>query len=771
MKVYYNPQTSDIQSIYKHKYDFLRSLDSWYTEGNNIIFNVISYYNKRAKFILNLLEGNSFRFIVYREDKSEALTSIYNFKNYYAQVVDDDDNNIEIAHNDIKITVYKNPFFFEVLYKDKVIISENINDSNVDNMLKTLPLGWDEDDEGNVSRFRINLLSRPSEAYYGFGESFTSLNKRGQSVCVWQKDALSTNSQDMYKAHPFYISDRGYSFFSNSFSKTNFDMAKSSSESCLIEVEDDYLDIRIGISPSLKTLKQGFIKAIGKPQLIPEWAFGTWMSRCVYNTAEEVYEVVERAERENVEISVINLDAWQYPAENGTWSWDEDRFPNHRELISYLKNKNIRLCLWMWPYVSEKSKEFDMLKSKGYFVREQNGTEPKLFYPTAFSKDKVACLDFTNEQFIAWYKLRIRPVLEEGISVVKTDFGEAVPEDVVFANGMNGLQGHNLIPYMFAKTVYEALCEVKARKNEQGMIWCRSGYSGSHMFPANWAGDSSSSQYNNEAILNGGLSLATSGVGFWGFDIGGFYTTDLNGLECMPDEKDYIKSMLFGFFVPLSRFHGKTPREPWHFSQTAQDIFQSFSNVRKNLLPYIKSQAIKAVNNFDTIMEMLPVAYQQDKTAKFISNQYMFGESFMIAPCFDDENYSVYLPKGYWTDFFTGEIIEGSNWIEPQVNIDTIGVYIKENSIIPMEYEGKKILLIFYCDENINIESNIYSYTETKHCNLSNKLNECIINTDYFDKDSCCIKIISSIPLKTISLNGNKYILDNISKNTYSLTN
>ncbi len=768
MKVYYNPQTADVKTIFKHKYDFLRSVDSWYTDTNEIVFNVITYYNKRAKVKFIPLENNSFRFITYKENsKNEATSGIYNFNTYYAKV-NELTNYFEVLHNDIKINIYKNPFYFEVVYKDKVVLAENINDSNVDNMLKTLPLGWDEDDENNITRFRLNLLSRPNEAYYGFGESFTEFNKRGQEITVWQKDALSTNSQDMYKAHPFYISDRGYSLFSNNFSKTRFDMAKTSAESCLIEVEDDFLDIRFGVSDKLKTLKQNFIKAIGKPKLIPEWAFGLWMSRCVYNTSEEVYDVVEKAEEHGVEIAVINLDAWQYPSENGTWVWDDNRFPNHKELIAYLKTKNIRLCLWMWPYVSETSKEFENLKEKGYFVKEQNSNEPKMFYPTAFSKDMVACLDFTNPQMLNWYKLRITPVLEEGVDAVKTDFGEAVPRDVIFANGMNGEQGHNILPYLFAKTVYEAISDVKAKKNELGMIWCRSGYSGSHMFPANWAGDSSSSQYNNASILNGGLSLATSGVGFWGFDIGGFYTTDFNGLECMPDEIDYIRSMLFGFFVPLSRFHGKTPREPWNFSQSAQEIFSKYYGVRKSLMPYIISQAVKATNNFDTIMESMAIAFQDDYTSKLAVNQYMFGESLMVAPCFDDDNYNIYMPKGNWANFFTNEIIEGGQWLSPKVKEDTIGVYIKENTVIPMQNENT--LLIFYNSDMGIIDTEIFTYTKNYKCKVLNKDTELVLNTDYLS-ENYTIKIITKDKLKTICLNGSKYILDSIGNNVYTLKN
>ena len=93
----------------------------------------------------------------------------------------------------------------------------------------------------------------------------------------------------------------------------------------------------------------------------------------------------------------------------------------------------------------------------------------------------------------------------------------------------------------------------------------RSGYAGSHTIPAAWAGDSSSDKATHSAILQAGLGMAMSGVSFWGYDLGGFYHTGYTGNEERPDAEDYLSSVQMGLWMPLSRAHGKTPREPWQY--------------------------------------------------------------------------------------------------------------------------------------------------------------------------------------------------------------
>ena len=351
-------------------------------------------------------------------------------------------------------------------------------------------------------------------------------------------------------------------------------------------------------------------------------------------------------------------------------------------MIRHLKENGIRLSLWIFPYINENSKYFEEAAKKGYLIKNQKG-EPCRFYATATSDTKVGCFDFTNPEFLAWYRPRVQEVVKMGIGVVKTDFSEAVPEDAVYFDGSNGIQGHNKLTYLYAQTIYDAMQEVKAPLGEHAMLWGRSGFAGSHTIPAAWAGDSSTHLNNHACILRGGLSAAMSGIPFWGFDMGGFYNTNEKGNECLPTEEEYIRSCEFGFLNSLSRCHGKTPREPWNFSKETEDIFRSFDNLRHSLLPYLYSTAMQAHLYSIPMIRPVIMEYPKDRNAREVELEYFLGDNLLIAPVFDQDELEVFLPEGIWTDWFTGERISGGRWITAEKRIDRIPVYQKAGTIIP----------------------------------------------------------------------------------------
>lgn len=341
----------------------------------------------------------------------------------------------------------------------------------------------------------------------------------------------------------------------------------------------------------------------------------------------------------------------------------------------------------MFPYISEESEFFSYAAGKGYLVREPGGG-PAKFYATATSSSKVGCFDFTNPDFLAWYEPRVRRVLELGVGVVKTDFSEAVPEDAVYYDGSSGVQGHNKLTFLYARTIYEIMRSVAAQRGERPMLWGRSGYAGSHTIPAAWAGDSSTHQNNHACVLRGGLSIACSGIPFWGFDMGGFYNTDHEGYECPPTEEEYIRSVQFGMLSPLARCHGKTPREPWQFGKRAEDIFRSFNDLRHRMQPYLYSTALAGVRDRMPMLRPMILEYPGDRAARHAELQYMLGNALLVAPVFDQEQMEVYFPEGRWTEWFGGEIIEGGGWKRVPQRLDRIPIYQRENTAIPMLCEA-----------------------------------------------------------------------------------
>ena len=757
-EVSYNPQLGYLKTVFSHDFDFLVGIKNYMVTDDGVEFIVDTYKKDEAQVIINIINDKMVRFRMYPLCNTECFhNEVFNFTNLNNFTVNDVEDFIIISYKKLAVKVRKGPFEVSYYYDGKLVTKEQIADSNVDNMCKNLPIGFEFDENKKISKVHETMYMNSDEAFYGFGEKFTEFNKRGQKIDLWQVDALSTNSEKSYKAHPYFMSSKGYAILLNSFSKASFDMGKTSNVAYSMEVEDKYIDYILYINQDYKKLLEDYVESTEAVPMIPKWSFGLWMSKCVYMSQQEVIEVVERANKESVKIDVINLDAWQDRDDNGSWTWDLDRFPDPKGMIEYLKSNGIHLCLWIFPFISENSKIFKYAAEKEYLVKDETGN-PIKFFSTAGSTSKVGCFDFTNPEFVKWYKPRVEEVISLGVGAVKTDFSEAVPENAVFYDGSNGIQGHNKLTYKYARTIYDIMKEIKTKTGERAMLWGRSGYAGSHAIPAAWAGDSSTHLNNHACILKGGLSAGMSGIMYWGFDMGGFYNTDHEGYECMPSDEEYIRSCQFGFLSSLSRCHGKTPREPWHYSEKAQAIFNKYNEFRHKLAPYLYTTAFQSSYYNVPMMRSMVMQYPDDPNCQYLGLEYMLGDSLLVAPVFDQDDFKVYLPEGIWTEFMTGESINGGRWIRPQITIEDIPVYLKENSIVPMlekvpiDMEAKYKELIIYISIRDEIDAEYFDDDVKGRFRASNT-GVLTINTDMPAKT---IVAYTSKPIETVIVNGVK---------------
>lgn len=684
VEVSYNPQLGYLETVFRHDFDFLAGIRNYEACSDGVIFEAETYHKNRAVVMIGIIGRNAVRFQMFPYGNTGCFRNeVFHFSAQREFRVFEEEEFVCITAGEIQIKVRKHPWEVLYYYEDRLITKEQVRDSNVDNMCKNLPVGFTLDERKQVKSVHETMYLYSDESFYGFGEKFTDFNKRGQTVHCWQTDALSTNTEQSYKNHPFFISSRGYAVLLNSYTRSRFDMGTVSGVAYNMEVEDKYLDYIILFDGNPKALLKDYVSMTGEIPMIPKWAFGLWMSKCSYRSQEEIYEVVRTAEERKIKIDVIHIDGWQRKADAGAWEWDLEHFPDPAGMIRYLKEHHIHLSLWIYPYIDEHSAFYQFAQEKGYLVKDAEG-QPVKFYATATSKSKVGCFDFTNPEFTEWYRERAKAVIRMGVGVIKTDFSEAVPEYAVYYDGSTGVQGHNKLTFLYARTIYDIMKEVKEETGERPMLWGRSGYAGSHMIPAAWAGDSSTHLNNHASILRGGLSIAMSGVPFWGFDMGGFYNTDHDGYECPPETEEYIRSCQFGFFSPLCRCHGKTPREPWNFGTEAENIFRNCNDIRHRLLPYLYTMAYKAHADAVPMLRPLVMEYPDDRTVRDMDLEYFLGDTLLAIPVFDQDRFEAWLPEGNWADFHSGKITAGGRWIRIKPQPERIPVYIKEESVIPM---------------------------------------------------------------------------------------
>jgi len=283
----------------------------------------------------------------------------------------------------------------------------------------------------------------------------------------------------------------------------------------------------------------------------------------------------------------------------------------------------------------------------------------------------VAIVDFTNPDATRWWQELHRPLFALGVSAFKTDFGEDVPLDACFSDGRTGEEMHNLYPLLYNRAVFEITRECTG----EGIVWSRSGWAGSQLYPACWGGDPACDWDSLAASLRGGLSLGLSGVPFWSHDIGGYHGT--------PDERLYVRWAQLGLLSPHARCHGESPREPWRYGPRAEEIFRSFAKLRERLLPYLVAQAKESCRTGKPLLRALVFEWPHDPVAWSIDDEYLLGDSLLVAPVLDDsDRRRIWFPPGRWTDHWTGEEHEGERWEECAAPLEILPLFVRAGSAI-----------------------------------------------------------------------------------------
>jgi alpha-D-xyloside xylohydrolase len=536
----------------------------------------------------------------------------------------------------------------------------------------------------------------PDEKIFGCGESFTRLNKRGQKMVLWACDTQSTASKQMYKPVPFFMSSRGYGIFVHTTSPVTMDFGYAYDGSKTLFVGDDQLDIFFFIG-SPKEILTEYTNITGKSSMPPLWSFGLWMSRFSYRSQKEVMMVADRLRKNSVPCDVIHIDAgWFKSGINCDFEFDKKAFSDPRKMTVELKEKGFKTSLWQIPYFTPLNPIFNEVVKKKLYIKDGNGNV----------STEDAILDFSNPETMDWYAQKIKALLHLGITVIKTDFGEAAPLKGLYLSGRSGYYEHNNYPLRYTQLVSKITKEI----NGESLIWSRSSWAGGQRNPVHWGGDAEVSDAGMAGTLRGGISLGLSGFTFWSHDIGGFSGS--------PKEELFKRWTFFGMFTSHSRVHGFPPREPWEFSDEFLKVFRKMVEMRYRLMPYIYAQAFIASQNGLPMLKAMFFNYPDDLTTWNLEDQFMFGENMLVAPLMEENtsSRSVYLPKGKWIDYQTKKVYEGQQWIDIKTGELPGIVLIKNGSVIPhitlaqsTEFmDWSKIELIIYCNENKNLTGLFY---------------------------------------------------------------
>ena len=548
------------------------------------------------------------------------------------------------------------------------------------------------------------------ESVHGLGERFGGFNKIGQAITLWNADG-GTSSDQAYKNVPFWMSSRGYGIFIDTPDKV--DLEVGSERCCRVQtsVEGQRLKWYLIHGPTPKEVLNKYTILTGKPAKVPAWSYGLWLSTSFTTDYDEktVNSFLEGMKSRDIAVETFHFDCfWMKKFQWCDFEWDSEMFPDPKGQITRLKESGLikKVCVWINPYLGQESPIFDELAEKNYLLRRKNGD----IFQIDLWQPGMAIIDFTNPEARKWYIECLNSLFDKGVDSIKTDFGERIPVDDVewFDKKMNPRKMHNYFAFLYNKMVYEAV-EARYGKGE-AVIFARSAAAGCQRFPLHWGGDCESTAEAMAESIRGGLSLGLCGFSFWSVDIGGF--------EGNPAPWIYKRWVAFGLLCSHSRLHGSNSyRVPWTVDnddkspQGCSATLAAWTALKARLMPYIFAQAQEAVRlGVPLSLRAMCLEFPDDLTSWTLDRQFMFGESLLVAPIFEESGeVEFYLPRGKWTNFFTNETRSGPGWFKEKHDFHTLPLYVRENTVLVLGKENEKRTVYDY---NTDVTVRLYHTVE-----------------------------------------------------------
>lgn len=675
-------------------------------------------------------------------------------------------NEITLSTKEITIKIKKEPFGVKFLDKEGNVINEDYMQNGS---------GYDGE------KPYVYKKTTDDEAFYGFGEQGgLNVNQRGESIGMFNTDAYAyqTDTKYLYTSIPFFIGlkdEKAYGIFFDNTNRSYFEMASESDDYYYFYADDGTLNYYFMYGPEIEDVLDSYTELTGKMDKPAKWALGLHQSKWQYS-AEDIERVAETYREKEIPVDTMHFDI-DYMDEYRVFTW-ADKFGD-QELHQKLDNLNFNKITINDPAVK---------KDPGYFMYDE-GTENEYWAKNPDGTNFVGEVwpgdsmfpDFSQKKVREWWTGKHDILFDKGIDGVWNDMNEpavfdgpyhTMPLDVTFGKGENKRtheEYHNLYGHDEAKATYDAFEEFKP--NTRPFVLTRDMYAGSQRYAALWTGDNVSQWDHLQMSIPMNTNVGLSGVPFVGNDIGGF--------AGRPDAEMFARWIEVGAFLPFSRIHYDADekaeveqgQEPWAFGQEVEDISKKYIEMRYELMPYLYNTFIDASEQGTPVQQPLVYQFQEDKNTHDVSDQFMFGESMMLAPVVKQgqTERNVYLPEGEtWVDYWTGEEFEGGQTVHTNAELSHLPIYVKKDSMIPtrevQQYTGEKPLENLVLDTYLSDEAS-YSFYEDDGATLDYKDGEYNVTNFNLERKGKHIEFTSNqektgydteLDSYTLKLNGEK---------------
>jgi len=557
------------------------------------------------------------------------------------------------------IDIDHSPFAFGIVDKSSgAVISRSPTDGHFVRRHRVPPLcktdaGW---------LFSHDLKS--NEPIYGLGEKWGALNKRGQIIRSYNSDALGVNAEISYKNVPFCWSP-------------------------------DVLDVFLFVKSKASSSNVGadiiyaLTELTGRAPMPPVWSGGVILSKAYYQDPAELLAVAKEVRERNMPCDTITIDgrAWQDTDTRFAFEWDKTRWPDPKPVLDELKQMGFKICIWEYPLVSVEHEWFQMFAAKGWLLKDKRTGEAyqydwdqQAFGQVLTALPKSGIVDFTHPEAYAFWRDAHKELFDIGVDMIKADFGEQLEDDnMLAANGESGLALHNVYAHLYNRCVFEA---AEKYSPNGPFLFSRASWIGCQRFNSQWGGDPQADWEGMIGNIRGGLSWGLSGAPFYATDVGGFY-------KDTRDDALYVRWAQAAVFSAHYRLHGIGPREPWSYSNEAENAVMQALSLRYQLQAYLQHAMLEATQNGLPVQRPMVLALPHEKQAWAFENQFMFGGDLLVAPCFDpDGHVEYYLPQGEWVRFEpnndSGQILQGGQVYNEQLALEQMAVFVRKGIKLPL---------------------------------------------------------------------------------------
>ncbi len=575
------------------------------------------------------------------------------------------------------------------------------------------------DDGEIVHRVRFALPLAPNEHITGLGERYDTLDHRGMSLdsVVFEQYKNQGAERKTYLPMPFahVVGGEGWGFHVRTSRRVWFDFGETTADRISVAVDVDsasdvsVLDIAF-YDGSPREVLDAFLRDVGRAEELPPWVFRLWASANEWNTQSAVMKQVELHREYDIPVGSIVIEAWSDESTFTVWRGAQYRpskdgsplhlhdfsfpsggaWPDPKAMVDELHERNIKLHLWQIPLIKMRPHPRGQVAADAEAAIRENLLIKEIapdgslrpYHNRGWWFPLALMPDLTDPGAAQWWIEKRRYLVEEvGIDGFKTDGGEhAWGRDLRYLNGKHGDEGNNLFPVYYAKAYGDLL----RAAGKAPVTFSRAGFTGSQAYGAFWAGDENSTWEAFRWSMFAGLSAASCGIVYWGWDIAGFSGD-------VPTSELYLRSAAAATFVPIMQYHSefnhhRSPlrdRTPWNIAERSNDnrvlpVFRKFAKLRERLIPYLVAEARRSIETGAPLMRPLYFEHPHDDRVWDHPFQWMLGDSLLVAPVLEPgaTSWTVYLPAGEWIDAFTGQP-ERAGLVSRSVPLDELPVYVR----------------------------------------------------------------------------------------------